>query len=262
MYLGDSGGSDVDIYPLTGPNQKQIGSITSGIVYPWGLSLAADGSVYVADASNGTVTVYPYGSSSPSMTYSKGLHQPLYALADSAGHVYVGDREPAAHNKGFIVEYGAGANFPIKKVRLGSEEDGMAFDANGNLYVAYRKTAYNSSIAKFGPGLTNKRLLGMTINQPQGLVVDSSGNIVVVESASDDIKVFPPGTTTPSVTLNLSTAYRRSLAQLAMQNSETTLWVSTEGGEVLSMPYPLTASTKAAEYEQGKVFSNGIAVTH
>ncbi|HVR47748.1 MAG TPA: hypothetical protein VMT95_14045 [Candidatus Binatia bacterium] len=260
LYVGDD--SAVDLFPLTGPNKKKIGSITNGVHGPWGLSLDANNTLYVANAlySGGTVSVYPYGSSSPSMTYSKGLHEPLYAVADTAGHVFVGDREVESHNKGHVVEYNAGTNVPIKKVRLGSEEDGMAFDSQGNLYVAYRRTGINSSVAEFGPGLSNKRLLGMTINQPQGLVVDSAGNIVVVESASDDIKVFPPGATTPSLTLTLSP--NGNLAELAMQNSETTLWVSTEGGEVYSMPYPLTASTKATEYEQVNGFSNGIVVTH
>ncbi|HVR46091.1 MAG TPA: hypothetical protein VMT95_05590 [Candidatus Binatia bacterium] len=260
LYIGNDYYGAIDLFPLTGPNQKQIGSISNGVHGPWGLSLDANNTLYVANAFHRSVTVYPYGSSSPSMTFSKRLHEPLYAVADSAGHVFVGDREAESHNKGFVVEYNAGTNVPIRRVRLGSEEDGMAFDASGNLYVAYRRTGINSSIAEFGPGLTNKRLLGMTIDQPQGLVVDSAGNIVVVESASDDIKVFPPGATTPSLTITLSSY--GNLAELAMQNSETTLWVSTEGGEVYSMPYPLTASTKATEYEQTGVFSNGIAVTH
>jgi hypothetical protein len=51
------------------------------------------------------------------------------------------------------------------------------------------------------------------------------------------------------------------LAELAMQNSETTLWVSSEGGFVYSMPYPLTPSTVPTEYEQITGESNGIAVS-
>lgn len=258
LYIGDN--SAVDIFPLTGPNKTKIGSITNGVNGPWGLSLDASNTLYVANAFHSTVTVYPAGSSSPSMTYSRNLHEPLYAVADTAGHVLVGDREVASHNKGYVVEYNAGTNVPIRRVRLGSEEDGMAFDSSGNLYVAYRRTGINSSIAEFGPGLSNKRLLGMTINQPQGLVVDSAGNMVVVESANEDIKVFPPGATTPSLTLTIAASDH--LAELAMQNNETTLWVSTESGRVYSMPYPLTASTKATEYEQVNGSSNGIAVTH
>lgn len=51
------------------------------------------------------------------------------------------------------------------------------------------------------------------------------------------------------------------LAELAMQNNETTLWVCSEGGFVYSMPYPLTSSTVPTEYEQIGGGSNGIAVS-
>jgi hypothetical protein len=259
LYVGDDSNGTIDIFPLTGPNQKQIGSISKGIKDPWGLSVDGSGALYVANARNGTVRVYPYGSSSPSMTYSGGVDEPLYAVTDSAGHVFVSGRDPGPHNLGYVYEYKAGTNVPIAHARLGSEADGMAEDAQGNLYVAFRRTGPNCSIAEFGPRLRNERLLGMTISQPQGLLVDGTANIVVVESTAERIDVFPPGATIPSVTVTVSGI--GSLAQLAMQNSETTLWVSSEAGFVYSMPYPLTPSTLPTEYEQDAVLSNGIAVT-
>jgi hypothetical protein len=134
----------------------------------------------------------------------------------------------------------------------------MAEDGQGNLYVAFRGKAHGS-VAEFGPGLSDMRRLRMTIDQPQGLLVDSAGNIIVVESTADRIDVFPPGAKTPSVTVTISGI--GNLAGLAMQNSETTLWVSSEGGYVYSMPYPLTSSTVPTEYEQITSESNGIAVT-
>ena len=194
------------------------------------------------------------------MTYSNGVREPLYALADSEGHVFVSGRDPGPHNRGALFEYNAGTNFPITHTLLGSEDDGMALDGKGNLYVAYRRTGPNCSIAEFGPGLKNKRLLGMTIDQPQGLLVDSAGNLVVVQSGYDNIDVFPPGATTPSVTVTIRSI--GNLAQLAMQNSETTLWVSSEDGYVYSMAYPLTASTVATQYENISSIGNGIAVTN
>jgi hypothetical protein len=265
LYVS-SGNSAVDIFPLTGPNQKQIGSITYGVQGPWGLSVDSNKSLYVANASVGyprggtdTVTVYPYGSISPSMTYSP-FAAALYALADSAGHVFVSGWNQ--HHQGHVIEFNAGRNRVIANRRLGSETDGMAEDGQGNLYVAYRAGGKfrTGSIAEFsGPHLTNMRLLGMTTSQPQGLLVDSAGNVVVVESAADQIEVFPPGATTPSVTVTISGIGH--LAELAMQNSETTLWVSSQGGYVYSMPYPLTPSTVPTEYEQIYVEANGIAVT-
>jgi hypothetical protein len=99
----------------------------------------------------------------------------------------------------------------------------------------------------------------MTIDQPQGLLVDRAGNIIVAESAAGRIDVFPPGATTPSVTVTVPGIGH--LAELAMQNSESTLWVSSEGGYVYSMPYPLTSSTVPTEYEEISAESDGIAVT-
>jgi hypothetical protein len=259
LYVGNDDKNAVGIFPLTGPNQKRIGKISDGVNGPWGLSIDANNSLYVANTGNRSVTVYQYGSSTPSTTYSTGAREPMYALADSAGHVYVSGREGGYH--GFVIEYNVGGKVPIARARLGSEADGIAEDVQGNLYVAYR--AYNgmgpgSSIAEFGPRLMNRRHLGMKINQPQGLLVDSAGNIVVVESSLARIDVFPPGATVPSVTLTISGTGH--LAQLAMQDSETTLWVSSEGRNVFSMPYPLSQSTVPTEYERTGP-GNGIAVT-
>jgi NHL repeat len=259
LYVGDDGVGAIDIFPLTGPNQQQIGSISKGVDYPWGLSVDANNSLYVANGGSSTVTVYPYGSTRPSMKYSH-LGLALYALPDSTGHVFVSGYN--RHHVGHVLELSAGRNHVIAHVQLGTEADGMAEDGQGNLYVAYRGDGrfHRSSIAEFAPGLKHKRHLRMTIDEPQGLLVDSGGNIVVVESVADRIDVFPPGATTPSVTVTI--AGIGNLAELAMQNSETTLWVSSEGGLVYSMPYPLTSSTVPTEYEQiPSEDSNGVAVS-
>ena len=230
LYVADYYPSAIDIFSLTGPNQKQIGSITNGVKFPAGLSIDANNSLYVANEFTGSVNVYPYGSTTPSMTYST-MYTPLYALADSTGYVFVSGQN--RRGRGYVVEFKAGYNRVIARQRLGSEADGMAEDGQGNLYVAYRGGGRfkKDSIAEFGRGLTNMHLLGMTLQQPQGLLVDNAGNIIVVESHAQRIDVFPPGSKTASVTVTIvGTSY---LEGLAMQNSETTLWVSTWGIRVL-----------------------------
>lgn len=269
----------VYIYPLTGPSKERIGSITKGLKHPYGLSVDANNSLYVANVADcggrpcrhGTVTAYPYGSKSPSMTYSKGPQHPLYPLADSAGHVFVSGYSVFGQRlRGFVFEYNAGTNVPIAHAQLGAIDDGIAEDASGNLYVAFSVAGplrWNASIAEFGPGLTNKRRLGMRIHAPQGLLVDRAGNILVVESGpvDDAVDVFPPGATKPSVRIDFSDAKGYKPGQLAMQNNETTLWVSSErstyGAYVYSMPYPLTSSTKPAQYEFRNGAGYGIAVS-
>ena len=154
LYVGDDGQSAVDIFPLTGPNQQQIGTVSNGVDSPWGLSIDANKSLYVANSN--TVTVYPYGSTIPSMTYSP-IYRALYALADSAGHVFVSGSN--SHGVGHVLEFNAGNNRVIAHVKLGSETDGMAEDGQGNLYVAYRGKA-DGSIAEFGPRLDKKAASG------------------------------------------------------------------------------------------------------
>ena len=260
LYVSDYDLNVIDIFPLTGRNRHQIGSIFNGIDNPRGLSLDANKSLYVANNPFGEygsnyVTVYPYGYTTPSMTYSP-FYRAFYALADSTGHVFVSGQND--HGIGHVIEFKAGRNRPIAHAQLGSETDGMAEDGQGNLWVAYRGK-HSGSIAEFGPGLTHKRHTGIRIDQPQGLLVDSAGNIIVVESVAHRIDVFPPGATTPSVTVTISGI--GGLGQLAMQNSETTLWVSSPKGYVYSMPYPLTPSTVATEYEKIGTETDGIAVT-
>jgi hypothetical protein len=268
LYVGAIYKNAIDIFPVTKPNQKQIGTIIDGVNGPWGLSVDSNKSLYVANTSVGanpdrgggdTITVYRYGSTTPSMTYSP-FAAALYALADLTGHVFVSGWNQ--QHKGHVIELNVGSNRVIAHQQLGSETDGMAEDGHGNLYVAYRAggSFRSSSIAEFsGPDLTKMQVLGMMIDQPQGLLVDRGGNIIVVESAADRIDVFPPGATTPSVTVTVSGI--GNLAELAMQNSETTLWVSSQAGYVYSMPYPLTSSTVPTEYEEISEGSNGIAVT-
>jgi len=256
LYVAEDSPNAIAIFPLTKPNHRQIGSISDGVDDPWGLSLDSNQSLYVANAAygNGSVNVYPYGSTTPSMRYSP-MYRAFYALADSTGHVFVSGEND--HGQGHVLEFKVGRNRVIAQQQLGSETDGIAEDGQGNLYVAYRQTS--GSIAEFGPGLKNKRHLGIRVDQPQGLLVDHAGNIIVAESAADRIDVFPPGAQTPSVTVTISGS--GNLAQLAMQNSETTLWVSTLGKHVYAMPYPLTASTVPIEYERIKGAQNGIAAS-
>lgn len=70
LYVTDNYPNAINIFPLKGPNQKQIGTITDGVNGPWGLSVDSNKSLYVANQYSGNVTVYAYGTTIPSMVYS------------------------------------------------------------------------------------------------------------------------------------------------------------------------------------------------
>jgi hypothetical protein len=256
LYIADEGNSQIDIFPLQGNQQSQVGAITDGIDTPYGLWDDANQALYVANQGNNTVTEYEYGATSPSRTYSLRLRRPLYPIVDNNGDLFVSNGRGGA-----VVEYILGTT----KVRVlhtpGNEADGMAFDRQGNLYVAYRIGHNGSgSIEEFAPGGTQGQILGMTLDQPQGVIVDNSGDIVTVETGkANRIDVFPPGSQTPS--LEEPMPYSNTPTELAIQSNEEYLYVSsTRTGIVYGATYPLPSDLFVKDETSATI--QGVTITN
>jgi hypothetical protein len=255
------------IYPEEGNHQSPIGIIDVGGL-PWGLCVDKHRNLYVANQI-GTVTIYPSGSTSPSLTISQGLARPLYPIVDRYGDLFVSNADRYYKGGGTVVEYGPGSTTPNEVLQTpGSEADGMDFDRQGNLYVAYRTSAGTGSIAEFAPGSTQGTVLGMTLNQPQGVIVDPHGNILVVETGDTGgsvvgphIDVFAPGRRTPSAELSIPNIPN----QLAIRQTEPRLFIAAEEGPVYGIRYPFphkhprlyVKEEVAPPYIQGVALSNG-----
>ena len=231
LYVANQTNNDVDIFSENGHRNLPVGQISSGIAAPYGLYVDRQHALYVANQLGNTVTKYAYGSTTPSVTYSQDLDRPLYPLVDKHGNLFVGN---ARH--GTVVEYLAGTTTPYQVLQTpGNEADGMDFDAQGNLYVAYR-TGELGSIEVFAPNSTQGAVLGMKLDQPQGLIIDNSGNILVVETGyRRSVDVFTPGSLTPSLQEN--TWYTGT--QLALDRKQLEIFLSTLNGIVYGAPYPL-----------------------
>jgi len=265
LYVSEEYASEVLIYPENGYLSCPIGLITSGVSEPYGLYVDQNGNLYVANQS-GTVTVYPPGSVTPSATYSQDLGRPLYAIVDQYGDLFVGNGNGGS-NGGSVVEYPAGSTTASNILQTpGTEVDGMDFDQQGNLYVAYRDGSGNGSVDEFAPGSTQGQILGMTLVQPQGLIVDNKGNIVVAltgSSSTDDVVVFPPGATNPKFTLKLPGGSVPT--QIAMTADQKTLFVTSFPDEfIYHVAYPITKKShwKLSDQtpypdNQGIALSNG-----
>lgn len=235
-YVADA--NEVLVFPESGedPNAAPIGCIDDGIYEPYGLYVDGRRNLYVVNRAEGTVTVYKPGSVKMAATYLEDLSQPLYAVVDAQGDLWVSNS-----GGGTVVEYGAGT-IVVKQVlqTAGSEADGLDFDAQGNLYVAFR-TNYSGGIEKFAPGSTQGQVLGMQLQQPQGLIVASSGDILVVETGkANRIDLFRPGKSTPK--LEIGVPQGQTLTQLAITEKENQLFVSSSSpsaGIVYVTDYPL-----------------------
>ena len=199
VYIAD--GDKVYIVPERPHNAPTIGRITDGVSSAQGLWVDRHGSLYVANGSAGTITVYARGALTPSITYT-GLPGPKYVVVGHAGNVFV------SNSDGTVTEFFPGVTTAYRTWKTpGTQADGVDLDAQGNLYVAYRDTNNGyGSIEKFNPRSPSERgeVLGMPVNQPQGLVRTSSGAFLVVATGRpESVDVFFPGARQPNLILSV-----------------------------------------------------------
>jgi uncharacterized protein (TIGR03437 family) len=142
------------------------------------------------------------------------LEYPAGIAIDTTGNVYVADRDAAVvrriSSSGVISTYaGTGAPGysgdagPAASAQL-SGPLGLALDANGNLYVAdtgnnvVRKISANGTIAT----VAGNSVAGFTaddvqatiasLNSPEGVAVDSSGNLYIADTVNDRVRMVSP----------------------------------------------------------------------
>lgn len=142
------------------------------------------------------------------------FNEPRGMVVDSAGNIYIADKNNncirkitpqgavttfAGGTAGYADGTGTAAQF--------SKPYGLAIDKDGNIYVA---DSANNRVRKITPqgvvttvagsgtaGLVNAAGMGAQFNSPSGLVLDSSGNLYVVDKMNHCIrKISPQGIVT------------------------------------------------------------------
>lgn len=200
IYVSDFLNNNVEIYPANGTGQSPIGVITDGIDGPEGSFVDKHGNLYVSNVTNQTVTMYPKGSTSYSLVYT-GFAYPTDVTVGANGMAYVSDLVGEK-----VVEFPYGKTRSKRTIDL-SYPQGVATDSKNDLYVAYNTGAHGG-----GPGTVNeyppKSTNGMNLNLPivwaAGDAIDKKGDVVVADQGSGSnaaVYVFPPGATTPSLTI-------------------------------------------------------------
>jgi hypothetical protein len=239
-------GNEVAIYRES--DGRSVGAITDGVAGAYGLFADAKGGLYVANTT--TITAYRPGSIHPWITYADPA-SPLYVVADHSGRVY------AANRGGSVTEYPRRQTTPDVTIKTpGHEADGINLDRASNLYVAYRGRSVDS-IEEFAPNSTEGRILGMHVSSPQGLQIDSAGNIIIVESGNATIDIFPPGKTNPSQVINVDSG----ATQVALGGNQRNVYYSTyTTHDVYISPYPPGAFR--IKIGSGLGYTQGMALSH
>ncbi|MGP8243002.1 MAG: hypothetical protein ACLQVN_00615 [Bryobacteraceae bacterium] len=143
------------------------------------------------------------------------LEYPAGIAIDAAGNVYVADRDAAVvrriSSSGAISTYAgtgipgyAGDGGPAALAQLNAPL-GVALDAGGNLYVAdtgnnaVRKISPNGTISTAaGNGVAGYSSDGVqasttSLNGPEGVAVDSLGNLYIADTINDRVRLVSPG---------------------------------------------------------------------
>lgn len=263
IYVANQTANSIDVFSLAANCRAKVASITSGVDGPYGLWFDEKSqSLLVANQNNNTVTAYVNGSASAATTYSQGLSRPLYPILDHNGNLYVGNA-----NGGTIVEYASGTTTVMRTLQTpGAETDGLAFDQQGDLFAAYRTSndPGAGSIVEFAAGSSSGTQLGMTLTAPQGLVVDSQGNITVAETQGvNRLDLFAPGASTAS--LQVAIPNNDTPTGVALDSAQGHMYVSTLGGKTYGISYPLGGATffvqdSESALDQGVTITNNLNV--
>jgi hypothetical protein len=233
----------VDVYSV--PKYLLVGQITAGIDWPLGLTIDRKGKLYVTNLDSKTVTVYQAGQTSPSLTLSV-LNPPTDVAVGSNGYVYVSDQG------GGVGVYPPGATSPSRRLtnpNLDLKVGGVAVSSSNNVYAdgeSYYSYYYDTpAVVEFrnarGTG-TNLGLTGLS-GALAGVIIDD-GHLTVSDFGGSTILIYPPGQTSPSVTITVPYNPERS----AINRAENEIYV------------PLDYAVGVYDYPSGKFvteFSTG-----
>jgi hypothetical protein len=218
---------------VSDPGNQQLRKITpAGMVStipfffddPGGIAVDGAGNIYVADfnydtiykmTSAGVVTVLAGQTIDPGYADGTGstaqFHTPLGLALDSAGNIYVADRDneairkvtPAGEVSTLAGGNGAGSADGTGTAAHFYSPYGVAVDSMGNVYVA---DAANNTIRKVtsagvvttlagragNPGSSDGMGVAAQFNAPSGVAVDANGNIFVADQFNSAIREVTP----------------------------------------------------------------------
>ena len=209
LFVSDIDADAIRLFPANKKNPKQNGSITDGIDLPVNDAVDLHGTLYVANNGNSTVTEYPLGQTSPSVTLSgAGLVYPNGIVADNKSTVYV--TSGATVGSCYVLVYKKGSSSPDKQINGFQLPVGLAIDKGGNLYVG---DAVQNVVWEVPKGSTTPHSLNLSgLNDPTGVAIDPSNNLWVTNDASNTVLGFHPGDTMAFVTITSSLSGPYSIA--------------------------------------------------
>ncbi len=198
LFVSDIDADAIRLFPANKTNPTQKGTITTGINLPVNVAVDSHGTLYVANNGNSTVTEYPFGKTSPSVTLSgTQIVYPNGIAVDNSGTVYV--TSGASVGSCYVLVYPKGASTPSEQINGFDLPVGLAIDASGNLYVG---DALQNVVWEVPKGSSTPSKLSLSgLDDPTGVAIDPSNNLWVANDQNNTALGFHLGNTTPFVTI-------------------------------------------------------------
>ncbi len=239
-------------------------TLSARFTFPWGIDVDADGNVYVADRGNHVIRkITPQGvvstlAGSGFAGYADGkadeaaFNDPVDVAVDAAGNVYVSDFVNTCIRKitpaGLVSTYAGVAgevgntNGTLTAARFAGPT-GMAFDAEGNLYIA---DFFNHRIRKITPAGVVSTLTGSTagctngtgavaqFNGPFSIAVDGGGNLYVTDGLNHSIRKITPAGVVTRIAGNCASGFADGAATSAQFNSPLGIALDNDGNVIIA----------------------------
>jgi hypothetical protein len=200
LFVGDPQDNQILLYNPKTANPSPEGSITTGVDYVFGLAMDKSGTLYAANllgGSNnyGSITIYPKGATTPSLTITDGIVGPYGIAVDSQGNVFTSNLD-----NNTITGYHAGQSTPYETIQFNpfGQALGMDTDAKDNLWIACDSGAV-FEIPAGSETPQNANLSG--INGPIMITFGKKDEMFVSNFGGSNVTVYSYGTTTPAYTI-------------------------------------------------------------
>lgn len=198
ILFASDGPSGVLMFNPNKVNPAPEGSIVNGIKGAAGLAVDGSCTLYVANISANTVTIYPRGYTSPKYTISQGLSWPYGIGIDSQGNVFVSNIYADT-----VTAYHQGQNTPYETIGFITygQVMGVGVDGKDNVWVVsdYGPPYLVFEIPAGTTQVNNANLQDLDL--PIGIAFGQNDEMYVSNLESSTINVYKYGSKKPSRTI-------------------------------------------------------------